>query len=609
MVLNIFLKKPKVIFLIFVILSLGWGLLASNYPFLARASYILILNLWIIAIFSYSPRILRTFERGNNFERYASILIILFILAITLVLNSLFKNTSYLYPYEFSFFAMVVILSAPYFTFQVLRPMNFWVKKSIKFKREPKYRFSLFHFNIFVASSIFLVIEGLFSLVSLEAFIAAGIVFLIYHLLVFMTLVQIFWVSADPVAIWKDFESRFQKDEQTELPSDKILGYSIKKVNYDIQNSLKLTPSIKNLNYLFQLAIEDKIEPTVFWKELESMHNILIQNPFNMQNLYYSKILLQVSRRWGYHGQPVKKFILLIFPPLLKRYRLFALLPKYLQDIVYEMFEVFHLLGIEDPLWHDMIIFEINNRKYAQRNFPLLSKKMASSQWKLEWNYRLFFGEKGKLLAIDDLKTIEYPPINETPWEKDLNIAAIHLFSTFFGQNSRMPWGGSVQYPYEEYDWVRRGHRLENFSEENYKQILPPIPTKKYQKEEPFKVPKEYQKEYIDAILSGKTIHLPEKKQQKKKLDFKFFPILIVSLLPIPFLFITKLQMISLIFTVIGIGIVAFSIKDQRVQQTLKKEIPVTNEFDMQKETFQMNTTTFVVGFSWTLIGIAFILF
>lgn len=372
-----------------------------------------------------------------------------------------------------------------------------------------------------------------------------------------------------------------------------------------------------------QFATHDMIHPEVFWRELDRLNGILISDPFSMDNLAFAKILINSARRWGFQGTPAKKYILLVLPPLLKRYRIFALLPKYLQDTVYEMFELFHLLGIGNELWESIIDYEITTRRYAKMKLPILSGAPVRQSWRFEWNYRLFFGEEGKKLVEQDLEKFRqisakrnYMSDNLTErnsWEKDLEIAAIHLFSTFFGQNSRMPWGGSVRYPYEEYDWVRRGYLLDDFSEEAYRSILPPVRTKTgQQKEKTAKVPKAYQKHYIEAYLNeGKVLQLPEKSNRKQPRNWEVKKLFAVFLF---FVFALTVNLglhhpaVAATFGVLGISMLIFSIEDIQVRKILENTIPITNEFELQPKTFEINLFLFSIGLLWSIIGAAFLI-
>ncbi len=110
-VLGFFLYRTRLVFGSILIFSLFWGLGTKQFPFVADATYLLLLDFWLVALTIYSAHIWRTLVKGNNFERYASIVVIIFILAITFTLNSLLFYSSKKYPVQFSAPAMTILLS------------------------------------------------------------------------------------------------------------------------------------------------------------------------------------------------------------------------------------------------------------------------------------------------------------------------------------------------------------------------------------------------------------------------------------------------------------------------------------------------------------------
>lgn len=612
MVMGIFLYRPRVVFTLILLFSVGWGMLSEMNTFISDSTYLLTFNLWLVALSAYLPRVWRTLIKGNNFERYASIVVIVFLLSISLALNSLFRFVSLEFPFQYSSVGMAIVLSVLYFSFQVVRPLEIWPPTKIRFASIPRYPFFSSHLTYFWISAAILFLEGIFSLIPFQGFLLAGLVFLIIHGIAFYSLWYVYWVPRDSVAMWKEFRNR-SEEGPAYLPSDLELGFSIQNVEYEISEPLNLPQNEESLQLLLKLAQKDKIKPEIFWSEMEKQLEIFRQNPHDMKNLGRTNLLIQVARRWGLKGRPVKKYILLTLPPLLKKYRLFALLPKYLQDTVYAMFELFYLLSIGDQHWNSIIEYEITSRRYAKQKLPVMSGAHTKVDWKLEWNYRLFFGNKGKELARQDRESMEFPEPPATEWEQDLNLAAIHLFSTFFGQNSRMPWGGSVVYPYEEYDWVRRGFALKEFNEDNYWKILPPTPTSKLNEiPKPTQVPEDLQRDYLESYFrEGKTPPLPERRKllDTGKIDLKTILIIVGggSAAIIPNLA-WENTLVAATFGVLGIMAMVFSVQDIRVGQVLRNQIPIANEFDQQQETFELNPPPFFVGLVWVIVAVWFLL-
>lgn len=194
--------------------------------------------------------------------------------------------------------------------------------------------------------------------------------------------------------------------------------------------------------------------------------------------VYVAEHIITAAAIYGLKGKRAKYYLLLILPRLFKRWRVFAMLPKHYQKLAHNFLEVLILIGECTEHWQAILTHEISSRYSARKRFTLIysdSLPPTTSAFELPWNMlwgkNIYMGSIGFQNAkakfneqgfVCRSATVDNPI--STAWERDLELASLRVFRTFFGFGSRQAWGKSVgKHAYFEHDFVLQGNMLSNF--------------------------------------------------------------------------------------------------------------------------------------------------
>ncbi len=522
--LNSAQKHPKVYLLGFLAFS---ALLSQTHERTIAFSLLAVgASIVLFLAFLALMRLVLRFVRADPFTRYGLLVYALFIIGNVLVLRFVAFHIANRNPSFAIFIFASALLCLPFLYLVAIIPPNYTPKSLYDFRIPPRPKYLWEHLQAFLFTAVTVVYVSVANFLPVESATIGLAILFVFNVLAFPIHYEMFWITAQPIALRKHRQLRYLPD-QPQLPSEQSMDLPHFEIVY---GSEPLPPRTRQgLFQLIQLAEKDKISPQTFWNELQHYLPIIREQPESLDNLALTQAILRLATRWGNDGIHARPFLLMLLPPLLKKWRIFALLPKYLQPLVYDFFEFLYLTKTLTPHWEEMIHYEIKTRRSARKRFPLLSDiipPMDLSLWKLEWNNRAFFGKEGLKLAKQDWNAIEPPQIQTDPWTEDLDIAAFNLFSTFFGEGSKKAWGGSLHYPYEKFEWVFYGNLLSDYSPEKYQQQIPQLKSKGMQrrarpaKEDDsytVKLSEEQKKEYLEEVLSKGFQEINPSKYHKRK--------------------------------------------------------------------------------------------
>lgn len=246
---------------------------------------------------------------------------------------------------------------------------------------------------------------------------------------------------------------------------------------------------LESIDQLLELSKHRIIEPELYYDSLEYFREELLAEQDLMRKVQIVNNIISTSTYYGVKGKRGKIYVFLLLPTLLERWRVFALLPRYLQRLSHGMLEMLYLTGELTPKWNDILSHEVNHRISAKIRFAIISgSPIPPQEWKkqflLEWEEQLYMGQEGFSKAKEKLfaRGLRYSEpsthLSISEWENDLETATISVFQTFFGYGSRGAWGKSVEKgSYYKHAFIAQGNLLKDYHEnvivKSYKPRIP----------------------------------------------------------------------------------------------------------------------------------------
>ena len=329
-----------------------------------------------------------------------------------------------------------------------------------------------------------------------------------------------------------------------------------------------------------------QITPDQYYSELMGMREQMIDEEIVPRIRYVSHII-ETSNDLGRDGKRGKILVMSLLPSLLKKWSIFALLPKHLQKLSHDFLEMLVLTGEMSDGWEEIIHHEYEKRVSVKVRFSIfLSENPAppSSDWILRWEGLLYRGKRGFQKAAERYRTwIQDNYFHEnTPWEQELETVTLRVMRVFYGVGSRKAWGASVDKGvFDVHEFAALGNLSRDFDPSKIRRSTfqpPPMETQVPQAKD-----EEYLRTYIETGSfppeSRPSLRSEISVQQRKLLRTQkvhIVTLLAVTIVTVLLTILTTLQIfkaVAFIFTMMYIIYHAMPTSDSAVKKIINMNL------------------------------------